>query len=96
MIWIISYPNKYALFEPHYKLPFLSWLPQGFADKYIRITGKAKNFDCQPPSRKQLGAMLKETDLREEEVTKDILIYVVNNELEGSKKRKHLVGTGRR
>jgi hypothetical protein len=27
--------------EPHYRLPFLSWLPQGAADRYVRAFGKA-------------------------------------------------------
>ncbi|MCL2819350.1 MAG: class I SAM-dependent methyltransferase [Oscillospiraceae bacterium] len=35
--------NKYNLdiFEPHYKLPFLSWLPKSLANRYIRLSGKA-------------------------------------------------------
>ena len=33
--------NKYGVMEPHYRLPFLSWLPQGAADRYVRAFGKA-------------------------------------------------------
>ncbi|WP_366923780.1 class I SAM-dependent methyltransferase [Metallumcola ferriviriculae] len=28
--------NKWIIIEPHYKLPFLSWLPKNIADKYIK------------------------------------------------------------
>ncbi|MEK6932611.1 MAG: class I SAM-dependent methyltransferase [Nanoarchaeota archaeon] len=33
----LSAGNKYNLIEGHYKLPFLSWLPQSFANSYLRI-----------------------------------------------------------
>jgi len=32
--------NKLNIIEPHYKLPFLSWLPKFIANKYLRITRK--------------------------------------------------------
>lgn len=34
-------PNKYTLIEPHYFLPFLSWLPKNLSSLFLRITGKA-------------------------------------------------------
>ncbi|MHB8157574.1 MAG: class I SAM-dependent methyltransferase [Desulfocucumaceae bacterium] len=36
--------NKYKLIEPHYRLPFLSWLPKGVADLYLRITGRGSGY----------------------------------------------------
>ena len=36
--------NRLGILEPHYKLPFLSWLPQRAADRYIRATGKASTY----------------------------------------------------
>ncbi len=32
--------NKYMVFEGHYGLPFLSWIPKFVAHLYLRITGK--------------------------------------------------------
>jgi SAM-dependent methyltransferase len=29
--------NKYSLIEPHYHLPFLSWLPKALANQYLRL-----------------------------------------------------------
>jgi SAM-dependent methyltransferase len=36
--------NRLGLIEPHYKLPFLSWLPHPMADRYIRAFGKADSY----------------------------------------------------
>jgi len=32
--------NRWALIERHYKLPLLSWLPKGLADRYLRLLGR--------------------------------------------------------
>lgn len=35
--------NRLGIVEPHYKLPFLSWLPYGtIADRYVRAFGRAE------------------------------------------------------
>jgi len=36
--------NRLGIIEPHYKLPFLSWLPKPAADRYVRATGKASTY----------------------------------------------------
>ena len=36
--------HKHQILEPHYRLPFLSWLPQGVADRYMRVTGKGEHY----------------------------------------------------
>jgi ubiquinone/menaquinone biosynthesis C-methylase UbiE len=36
--------NRLGVMEPHYKLPFLSWLPKPFADRYVRLTGRADSY----------------------------------------------------
>lgn len=35
--------NRLGVMEPHHRLPFLSWLPHGLADRYVRVakTGDA-------------------------------------------------------
>jgi 2-polyprenyl-3-methyl-5-hydroxy-6-metoxy-1,4-benzoquinol methylase len=32
--------NRCWPIEPHYKIPFLSWLPRNIANRYLQITGK--------------------------------------------------------
>lgn len=36
--------NKYGVMEPHHGLPFLSWLPSGAADRYLRLAGKGDHY----------------------------------------------------
>jgi len=37
--------NRLGIIEPHYKLPFLSWLPHGrLADRYVRAFGRADHY----------------------------------------------------
>ncbi len=50
--------NRFQLIEPHYRLPFLSWLPQRAADRYIRAAGKADVYYEQHRSRAGLTRML--------------------------------------
>lgn len=40
----VSAGSRWAFIEPHYRLPFLSWLPRGLADRYVRWTGRAKSY----------------------------------------------------
>lgn len=49
-----SGPNKLAVLEEHYWLPFLSWLPQPFADAYVRLSGRGKEYDVWPMTYWQL------------------------------------------
>jgi SAM-dependent methyltransferase len=36
--------NKYGVVEPHYRLPFLSWLPQRAADRYMRLAHRGDHY----------------------------------------------------
>jgi SAM-dependent methyltransferase len=36
--------NRMQVVEPHYKLPLLSWLPYGLADRYMRAAGKGERY----------------------------------------------------
>ena len=51
-------PNKFEPVEPHYRLPFLSWLPRPTADLYMRLTGKGDSYPEKPLSRPQLRRLL--------------------------------------
>ena len=48
-------PNKWTIMEPHFKLPFLSWLPHYLASKYIKTTNKGSHYDCYPPSHTEFS-----------------------------------------
>lgn len=43
-----SGPNRLALMEEHYFLPFLSWLPRPMANAYVRLTKRGAFYDAAP------------------------------------------------
>lgn len=36
--------NRLVLLEPHYRLWFLSWLPRGLADRYLKLRGRGDHY----------------------------------------------------
>jgi SAM-dependent methyltransferase len=36
--------NRLKVVEPHYRLPFLSWLPRPIAHRYLRLTGRGRSY----------------------------------------------------
>ena len=50
--------NRLGIIEPHYKLPFLSYLPQRAADRYVRTFGRADHYYEQYRTRPGLRKML--------------------------------------
>jgi hypothetical protein len=49
----LAAPNKWRLVEPHFGLPFLSWLPSSLSDRYVRLMKRGTHYDCFPPSFRQ-------------------------------------------
>lgn len=51
--------NRLGVIEPHYRLPFLSWLPAPVADRYVRASGRAdfyyERFRTRPGLRRMLA-----------------------------------------
>ncbi|WP_295886269.1 bifunctional 2-polyprenyl-6-hydroxyphenol methylase/3-demethylubiquinol 3-O-methyltransferase UbiG [uncultured Thiohalocapsa sp.] len=57
----LAAPNRWAIVEPHFHLPALSWLPHGLADRYVRATGRGDRYDCWPRGPQGLRALFAET-----------------------------------
>lgn len=55
----LAVPSRWMLVEPHFRLPFLSWLPQRMADAYVRLARRGTHYDCRP-----LGTRALERSLR--------------------------------
>ncbi len=53
-ICFFSGPNRLALIEDHYKLPFLSWLPLPWADRYLCTARGIPHYDIMPLTYWQL------------------------------------------
>ena len=46
------------LVEPHYRLIFLSWLPQKYRSRYLKKIRNIDFYDCEPLEKKQLENLL--------------------------------------
>lgn len=57
-VCFFSGPNRWAVMERHYNLPFLSWLPQCWADRYVRMTNRAQEYYEHPLSAFELRQAL--------------------------------------
>ncbi len=57
----LATPNRWALIEPHYRLPLLSWLPSSKRDIYMRSLGAGDHYDCNPLSAFMLEGLFKRT-----------------------------------
>lgn len=49
--------NRLGVMEPHYRLPFLSWLPRPIAHLYVRASGRAEHYHEQFLTRRGLRAL---------------------------------------
>jgi SAM-dependent methyltransferase len=56
----LATPNRWAVVEPHFRLPFLSWLPGRARNAYVRVARRGKNYDCVPLSRPELIDLVQE------------------------------------
>ncbi|GII91015.1 class I SAM-dependent methyltransferase [Sinosporangium siamense] len=52
--------NRLGVMEPHYKLPFLSYLPPALADRYVRAFGRADHYYERYRTRWGLRKMMRE------------------------------------
>jgi ubiquinone/menaquinone biosynthesis C-methylase UbiE len=59
----LAVPNRWMLTEPHYQLPFLSWLPANLRSPYLRISGKGTHYDCRPLSARSFEKLARAAGL---------------------------------
>ena len=69
----LAVPNRWMLIEPHFKLPFLSWLPMPLGHAYVRLSGKGTHYDCRPLTCGRLERMLSESGFAWRQRTGDAL-----------------------
>lgn len=69
----LSGPNKYWWLEPHYKLPFLSWIPQNLADGVVRLARRGKFYDVQPITRDHVQRLVGLVGLSATDLTLDMI-----------------------
>jgi len=60
----LAVPNRWTLVEPHFRLPFLSWLPRSLRSAYVRLAARGEVYDCDPPSYREMVALFKGAGFR--------------------------------
>jgi phosphatidylinositol alpha-1,6-mannosyltransferase len=60
----LAVPNRWQVVEPHYKLAFLSWLPQQLRSPYLRLRNRGSHYDCNPLTVAEAERLLREAGFR--------------------------------
>lgn len=68
--------HRWVVKEPHYGLPFLSWLPGRLADRYLQLTRLGRHYDCDLPSHWRLRRLFDQAALSAEDHRLDALRYL--------------------
>jgi SAM-dependent methyltransferase len=76
----LAVPQRWILVEPHFRLPFLSWLPQRIADAYVRRARRGTFYDCRLLTRGRLLALAGEAGFTADEITVDAALAVARIE----------------
>lgn len=76
----LATPNRWAPIEPHFSVPFLTWIPARWRTPYLAKTGKARVYDCRPLSSRELKASFEAAGLTAEEQTYEAMKLVARME----------------
>ena len=79
----LAVPNRWALREPHFGLWFLSWLPRWMSDRYVRLSGKGRFYDCRPPGPLRIRGLMRKAGLRYEDASHSAVRLVADIEGRG-------------
>jgi SAM-dependent methyltransferase len=82
-ICYLAMPSRWTPLEPHFGLPFLSWLPRPLRSPYVRAARRGKGYDCDIPTRTELARMVDAAGLRSKEITLDAFRLVLEIERPG-------------
>ena len=79
----LACPSRWQVVEPHFRLPFLSWLPRRWRSAYVRRTGRGAAYDCDPLGHRELEALLRAQGLPYHNVNAQALLATLA--LEGAR-----------
>ena len=94
----LAMPNRWTVFEGHYRLPFVSWWPTSWRAAYLRLLGALgfaspyndmpmDRYRVWPHSRRQLRRLLERSGFEPSDVTRKTMRRAVELELSGFTRR---------
>jgi SAM-dependent methyltransferase len=69
----LASPSRWALVEPHFKVPMLSWLPPAVRTRALRWSRRGRIYDISPRTRAELLDLIAQAGLQADDVTVDAL-----------------------
>jgi SAM-dependent methyltransferase len=69
----LASPTRWALVEPHFKVPMLSWLPPDARTRALQLSRRGSIYDISPRTRPELLRLIGQAGLRATDVTVDAL-----------------------
>lgn len=84
----LATPNKYWIADPHYKLPFISWMPRKLASFYLKIMMN-KSWDIYPLSYGDVRRLTKKFEVNY--LTPEIIKNLAKYELDVSEKLQTVI-----
>jgi SAM-dependent methyltransferase len=80
--WVyLAVPNRWRLIEAHYRVPFLSWLPESWRSPYLRMSSAGEVYDCYPPGPIEVRRMSRDAGFCARSVTAEAVIATVELEV---------------
>jgi SAM-dependent methyltransferase len=79
----LATPNRWTPFEPHFRLPFLCWMPKTASTFFVRLFNRGVKYDCELLTRPQLRTLAADAQLRSTDVTARALQVYGGNEIKG-------------
>ena len=79
----LAVPNKWALIEPHFRLPLLGAMPRPLADLMARRFRARAAYDCYPPGYGALIGMLRSRFARVDDRCMEAIDWAIAQELNG-------------
>ncbi|MHA1808505.1 MAG: class I SAM-dependent methyltransferase [Candidatus Thorarchaeota archaeon] len=64
-ICFFSGPNRWAMIEKHYNIPFLSWFPESTASRILRLLRRADSYQERPLSYANLQEILRSFEIHD-------------------------------
>jgi SAM-dependent methyltransferase len=65
----LATPGRWALLEPHFRVPLLSWWPRAMRSRVLRATRRGSVFDVYPLSRGEMESAIRRAGLIPQDMT---------------------------